>query len=163
VPSEVASAHERQVPAHAVEQQTFCAQNPELHSLPAAQLEPTILLPQLIPVHTLGAAQSPATVQDVLHARAVVSQPYGSQSELVTVRHTPAPSQVRAGVSVEPVQLPAKHTVPLAYCWQAPTPLHKPLVPQVGAPASGHCVAGVGGMPSGMLLHVPADAVSAHD
>ena len=163
VPREVEIAHDRQVPAHAVEQQTFCAQIPELHSLPAAQLDPLGLLPQLPPMQTFGAAQSVPVEHVVLHTRAVVSQPYGSQSELVTVRHTPAPSQVRAGVSVEPVQVPATHTVAFAYCWQAPMPLHRPLVPHVGAPASMHCVAGVGGIPGAMLPHVPADAVNAHD
>jgi hypothetical protein len=116
VPSVAAIAHERQSPEHAVEQHTPCAQMPELHSLPAAQVAPFGLLPQLLFVvlQVLGGAQSPATAHVVLHARAVVSHPYGSQSELVTVRHTPAPSQVRAGVSVDPVQLPCTHTVPFA-------------------------------------------------
>src|SRR6185503_14006772 len=121
------------------------------------------LLPQLPVVHTFGDAQSPLTVQVVLHTRAVVSHPKGSHSELVTVRHTPAPSQVRAGVSVDPVQLPCTQTVPLAYCWHAPIPLQRPFVPQVSAPAFTHCVAGVGGMPAVMLVQVPGDAVSAHD
>jgi hypothetical protein len=163
VPIDVAIAHERQRPAHVVEQQTLCWQIPELHSLPVAQLDPLGLLPQLVPVQTFGEAQSAVVEHVVLHARLAVSQPYGSQSELVTVRQTPAPSHVRAGVSVEPVQLPCTHRVPLAYCWHAPIPLHMPLVPHVVAPASMHCVAGTGGIPAGMLLHVPAEDARAHD
>ena len=62
----------------------------------------------------LGDAQSDVLAQVVLHTLFVVSQPYGSHSEVVTVLHAPAPSQVRGGVSVEPVQLPATQTVPLA-------------------------------------------------
>jgi hypothetical protein len=81
----------------------------------------------------------------------------------VTVRQTPAPSQVRAGVSVEPVQLPATHAVPFAYSWQAPAPLQRPLMPQVVTPASMHCVAGVGAWPVGTLVQVPALPVSAQD
>ena len=116
VPSVAAIAHDRHVPEQAVEQQTFCAQMPELHSGPAAQVAPLGLLPQLLFVvlQVLGGAQSPATEHVVLHVRAVASQPYGSQSELVTVRQTPAPSHVRAGVSVDPVQFPCTHTVPFA-------------------------------------------------
>ena len=111
MPGEVASAHERHSPEHAVEQQTFCAQIPELHSLPAVQLEPLGLLPQLMFRHMFGDAQSAVVVHIVLQTRAVVSQPKGSHRELVTVRQTPAPSHVRAGVSVELVQLPCTQTV----------------------------------------------------
>jgi len=35
-------------------------------------------------------------------------------SVLVTDRQTPAPSQVRWGVSVDPTQVPAAHCVPVA-------------------------------------------------
>ena len=62
----------------------------------------------------LGDAQSVVLAHVVLQTLFVVSQAYGSQSEVVTVLQEPAPSQVRAGVSVEPVQLPATQTVPLA-------------------------------------------------
>jgi hypothetical protein len=75
VPGDVASAHDRHVPEHAVEQHTPCAQIPELHSLPAVQLEPLGLLPQLVPTHTFGDAQSAVVAHMVLQTRAVVSQP----------------------------------------------------------------------------------------
>ena len=61
-----------------------------------------------------GEAQSDVLAHVVLQTLLVVSQPYGSQSEVVTVLQEPAPSQVRGGVSVEPVQLPATQTVPFA-------------------------------------------------
>ena len=111
-----AFAQVRQVPVQVVAQQVPWAQIPELHSPPAAQAEPFGLLPQL-PVAVMqvfGGAQSAVTPHIVLQILAVVSQPYGSQSEVVTVLQTPAPSQVRGGVSVEPTQLPATQVVPLA-------------------------------------------------
>jgi hypothetical protein len=73
VPSEPAIAHDRQVPAQVVEQQTFWAQIPELHSLPAAQVDPLGLLPQLVPTQVLGDAQSATTLHMVLQTLAAVS------------------------------------------------------------------------------------------
>jgi hypothetical protein len=102
-----------QVPAQVVEQQVLWAQMPELHSLPDAHVDPSGLLPQVMLVHMFGEAQSAVTVQVVLQTLLAVSQPYGSQSEVVTVLQTPRPSHVRGGVSVEPVQLPATQVVPL--------------------------------------------------
>jgi len=115
VPAELAQV--RQVPEQAVAQQVPCAQICELHSPPVVQDEPFGLLPQL-PVavtQTLGDAQSVVSAHMVLHDLLVVSHPYGSQTEVVTDLQTPAPSQVRAGVSVEPTQLPATQMVPLAW------------------------------------------------
>jgi hypothetical protein len=109
-----AFAQVRQVPVQAVEQQVPWAQICELHSVPVVQVDPFGLLPQLVPTQTLGEAQSPAPPQIVLQILAVVSQPYGSQSDEVTVRQTPAPSHVRGGVSVEPTQVPATQVVPFA-------------------------------------------------
>ena len=114
MPSEVASAHDAQLPVHAVVQQTPCSQKFELHWLSAAHVAPTGSLPQLMLMQLLGATQSvAAVVQLVLHAVADAHW-YGSHSELVTVRHAPMPSQVRAGIRVDPVQLPATHCVPAA-------------------------------------------------
>jgi hypothetical protein len=114
VPSLPATAHELQVPEQEVEQQTPWAQMPCRHSLPDAQVAPSGLVPQTLFVHMFGDAQSLVVVQVVLQTLFVVSQAYGSHSDVVTVLQAPAPSQVRAGVSVEPVQLPATQTVPLA-------------------------------------------------
>jgi hypothetical protein len=60
-----------------------------------------------------GAVQSVLTVQVVLQTLFVVSQAKGSHSVEVTVLQFPVPSQVRAGVSVSPLQLCATQVVPL--------------------------------------------------
>jgi hypothetical protein len=52
----------------------------------------------------------------------------------VEVRHTPMPSQVRAGVNVVPVQIEASQVVPIACSRQPPLPSQSPSVPQLGAP-----------------------------
>jgi hypothetical protein len=117
VPSLPITPHELQVPVQAVEQQMPWAQMPELHSAPEAHALPFGLPLPHVPagsVHVLGEAQSLVLAHVVLQTLLVVSQPYGSQRELVTVLQEPVPSQVRAGVSVDPVQLPATQTVPLA-------------------------------------------------
>jgi hypothetical protein len=110
------TAHELQVPEQLVEQQIPCAQFPCWHSLPDAQVDPSGFWPHVPAgsMHMFGEAQSDVLAQVVLQTLFVVSQPYGSQSEFVTVLQAPAPSQVRAGVSVEPLQLPGTQTVPFA-------------------------------------------------
>jgi hypothetical protein len=82
---------------------------------------------------------------------------------LVTDRQTPAPLQVRCGVSVEPTQVAAAHCVPSAQKRQAPMPLHMPSSPHVVAAVATHWVAGVGAVPLATLLHVPRLPASAHD
>lgn len=57
------SAHDMQLPAQAVLQQTPWAQNPLLHSLPAMQDAPSGLSPQLDDVQTLPVVQSVFVVQ----------------------------------------------------------------------------------------------------
>jgi hypothetical protein len=52
------------VPVHAVRQQTPCAQNPLLHSVPAVQEAPSGLRPQLEAVQTLPVVQSVDVVHD---------------------------------------------------------------------------------------------------
>jgi len=81
----------------------------------------------------------------------------------VTDRQTPAPSQVRCGVSVDPTQVPAAHCVPAAQKRHRPLPLHIPSSPQVVATVAAHWVAGVGGLPLAMLAHVPKLPAIAHD
>lgn len=77
VPSLPATAHELQVPAQEVEQQMLWAQIPELHSLPAAQLAPLGLLPQVPAgnVQVFGDAQSAVLAQVILQTLFVVSHP----------------------------------------------------------------------------------------
>ena len=57
------SAHDMQVPAHAVRQQTPCAQKPLLHSVPAPHDAPSGFSPQLDAVQTLPVVHS----ADVVH------------------------------------------------------------------------------------------------
>ena len=76
---------------------------------------------------------------------------------------TPAPSQVRCGVSVDPTHVPGAHCVVLAQKRHAPAPSHMPSVPQVVDTVVAHCVAGVGAVPLATLLHVPTLPVMLHD
>lgn len=104
------------MPAHAVAQQTPWAQNPDAHSVAAAQVWPRGFFEQVPPLHTLGATQSVlavAVVHVVLHTLAVVSQRYAPHDELVAAEHVPVPLQSRGGVKVEPVHVAAAHCVPL--------------------------------------------------
>jgi hypothetical protein len=61
--------------------------------------------------------------------------------------------QVRAGEYVDPVQLCAAQTVPLAYSRQPPAPSQVPSVPQLGAPLSMHWFSG--SPPTGTNVQVP--------
>jgi hypothetical protein len=111
----------------------------------------------------LVATQSALVVQLVLQVGVAVSQRYGLQAVLVTVLQTPVPSHVRCGVCVEPVQVAAAHCVPFTQNRQAPAPSHIPSVPHVVDVVVEHCVAGVGAVPPGTLLHVPTLPAIAHD
>ncbi len=69
MPAEPVSAHDAQVPAQAVEQQTLCSQKVELHSAPIVHVAPRGNLPQLMLMQLFGATQSAAVVvQLVLQA-----------------------------------------------------------------------------------------------
>jgi hypothetical protein len=84
----------------------------ELQSLFAEQAEPMGYFPQLIAVQTFGDTQSVLPPQVV--RQAVAPQLYGAHDALEPATHFPAPSQRLAAVTVEPVQLCARQTVPLA-------------------------------------------------
>lgn len=111
----------------------------------------------------LVVTQSALVEQVVRQVGVVVLHRYGSQSELVTDRQTPAPSQVRCGVSVDPTQVAPAHCVPVAQNRHAPAPLHMPSVPHVVDTVVAHCEAGVGAVPLATLLHVPRLPAIAHD
>jgi hypothetical protein len=165
VPGEPVSAHDAQFAVHAVVQQTPCAQKVELHWAPIVHAAPIGSLPQLPLTQLFGETQSAAmvaTVHVVLHAVALAHW-YGSQSELVTVRQAPAPSQVRAGVSVEPVQLPGTHSVPAAQYRHAPAPLQTPSSPQLVDRVPTHWLAMTGAVPFGTFEQVPTRPDNAHD
>jgi len=114
VPELPARAQEAQVPVQAVVQQTPWEQIAELHSAATVHGCPIALRPQLAFTQVIGDKQSPSVLHMVLQALVAGSQVKGSQGKLVTAPHVPAPSQVRAGVSTAPVQLPATQMVPLA-------------------------------------------------
>jgi hypothetical protein len=79
-------------------------------------------------------------VQLVLHAP--VPQAYAPHDWFAGVTHALLELHVDVGVSVDPVQVAARHVVPAPYLRQAPPPLHVPSVPQVEAPWSIHWFSG---------------------
>ena len=111
VPALLVSAQDMQVPVQALLQQTPCAQKPDWQAAAAEQGAPGGSFPQLPLVQELGATQSLLVVQVILQAP--VPHWKGSHSVEVTVLQFPVPSQVRAGVSVSPLQLCATQVVPL--------------------------------------------------
>ena len=76
VPSEPAIAHDEQLVAQVVAQQTPCAQWPELHMASAVHVPPFESRPQLFEVvlQVFGEAQSVVAAQVVLQVFSVVSQ-----------------------------------------------------------------------------------------
>ena len=101
VPIVPVRAHDMQVPVQALLQQTLWAQNPDAQAVPAVQVAPGGSLPQLLLTQELGETQSVLIEQVVLQAP--VPHSNGSHMTVVAARQVPAPSQVRAWVSVDPV------------------------------------------------------------
>jgi hypothetical protein len=66
VPADPVSAHDRQVPGHAVEQQTFCSQKFELHIAAAVQAAPLGSFPQLMLMQLFGDTHSLVAAHVVL-------------------------------------------------------------------------------------------------
>jgi len=171
-PADAVSAHDLQMPVHAVWQHTPCSQKPERHSFLLAQMAPFALRPQKPPVQTAGGRQSAFVVHEGLQAAGrVVPQRYGKQDIVPGVTQMPAPSQADSGVNrLEVVgQVAGKQGVPDAYRWQAPAS-HLPLVPQVDGSAVAHSPAGsfdpvatfehTPAVPAVHDLHAPVQAVS---
>jgi hypothetical protein len=138
VPALPLSAHDMQVAAQAELQQTPCWQNPEAHCAAVVQAVPGVSSPQTPALQTLGDTQSALVAQEVSQTVALPQIRFPGQAAATTVRQIPEPSQVCAGVSVEPVQLAGTHWVPAAYVRQAPDPLQVPSVPQVEAEVAAH-------------------------
>jgi hypothetical protein len=95
-------------------QQKPLTQNPDAQRLAVAQAVPVGSPPQLIVVRL----QLAGVVQSVFAAQVVLQVPFvlqanGSHTVEVTVLQFPAPSQVRTGVNVSPVQVAATQVVPL--------------------------------------------------
>ena len=66
----------------------------------------------------------------------------------------PAPSQVRAGVSLPALQDPPAQVVPAGHIAQAPAPLHMPVRPQVVASVPVHSLSG--SVPTTTAAQVPS-------
>jgi hypothetical protein len=126
------------------------------------QVDPGGFLPQLPVMQLFGETQSAFVAQVTLHAL-VDPHRNGSHIDVVPALHSPAPSQVPAEVSVDPVQEGGMHWVPAAYCSQAPAPLHLPSFPQVVAAAIGHWLATTGAAPAATAVQVPVVPVRAQD
>jgi hypothetical protein len=147
---------------HAALQQTPCTQKFETHSAFIEQVVPGGFLPQLPLMQLFGDTQSEFVVQ--VDPQALVDPHLnGSHIDAVPALHRPAPSQVPADVSMDPVQEGGVHCVPAAYCSQAPAPLHLPSSPQVDAAAIGHWLATTGAAPAAIAVQVPVVPVRAHD
>src|SRR5204863_177989 len=115
-------------------QQTPSTQKlPVRHSTLAAQVCPRrFLSPHKLVLRSqmLGAAHCASVVHVVLHV--VPLHANGSHDCVLAVRHVPAPSHVRASVSVvvPAGQLASRQGAPCEYFWQAPFS-HMPFVPHV--------------------------------
>jgi hypothetical protein len=110
VPALLVSAQDMQVPVQALLQQTPCAQKPDWQAAAAEQGAPGGSFPQLPLVQELGATQSLLVVQVILQAP--VPHWKGSHIAVVATRQLPAPSQVRAWVSVVPLHEAGAQFVP---------------------------------------------------
>ena len=120
VPAACGSAHDRHMPAHAVLQQTPCAQKLDAHSLFSAHAAPGDLRPHRPFAQTAGASQSASPAHVALQAAAPHAN--GKHDVAAGVTHAPAPSQVAPGVNVvvEVGQVESWQAVPFGYFWHAP-------------------------------------------
>jgi hypothetical protein len=143
VPGAVATAHDWQVPEHAVRQQTPCAQTPVAHALPSLHGAPGDLSPQEPLLHTEGETQSASDAHVALHTESPHLK--GAQEVAGGVTHAPAPSHAEAPVAVVPLagHVAPAQGVPCGYFWQPPAS-HMPFVPQLALPWATHVPEGSG-------------------
>lgn len=112
VPPLPGRAHDLQLPAQVVAQQTPVAQIVELHSVSPPQVAPRGFLPQLPFRQVLGATQSASVVHVVAHCPFAPQLNGAQDCEPALGQAPPAPSQRPAEVSVDPVQPAIWHMVP---------------------------------------------------
>ena len=112
VPSLPATAHDMQLPEHAVVQHTPCAQTCAAHSLSELHTAPAGLSPHDPALQVAGGTQSAWLAHEALHAFA--PHTYGTHDTGAAITQVPAPSQLAAGISVAAVagQVAARHGVP---------------------------------------------------
>jgi hypothetical protein len=151
-----------QVPQAAAPQQVWSTQWPDVHSVAREHEAPLALRPQLPPVQTLGLTQSRSTEQVVLHLWVVASQLMLPHDCAVTGWHAPAPSHVDNGVCtfIPAWHISVPHGVAVSAFWQAPAPLHLPLLPHSVVTAHWLAGSGSGKIPAPTKLQVPGDPSS---
>jgi hypothetical protein len=133
-------AHAMQPPVHALSQQKPSTQAPVEHWEGSVQAEPwAFTVVQMPPRQAKPEVHSAFDVHEILHA--VAPHVYVPHDEVFTVRQAPDPSQVRAGVYVEPEQDSLTQIVP-DQCPHAPAPSHVPLSPQLAGVSCGHSLSG---------------------
>jgi hypothetical protein len=159
-PSLPATAHDWQVPSHAVVQQIPCSQRLEAHSLGDPQGAPGGFGPQLPLTQARPGAQSASVAQLPRHLPSA-PQAYAPQEALLVAWQAPPPSQTAANVSVPPVQDSGVQTVLAGYLRQAPAPSQVPSCPHDGAPSSAQPPRG--SVPGAAGTHTPACSGVAHD
>jgi hypothetical protein len=117
--------------------------------IPFCRVSPPPFVPQLVvlpysrsplPARFAGVAMQAEALQNAVAQFASVvqvvpqtapEQAYGAHDEVAPALQTPAPLQVDAALSVEPVHPAARQTVPEAHLRQAPAPSQEPSSPQV--------------------------------
>src|SRR4029079_12995632 len=159
-PSLPVIAHDLQAPAHAVLQQTPCAQIIDAHSLPAVHVAPGGFGPQLPFTHAAPATQSAAVAQVERHFPSPPHR-YWPHESLLPAVHSPSPSQREAWVTVDAAHACALQIVPVPYTAQRPVPSQEPLRMQPVTPSSGQSLRG--SAPTGTFMQLPALPGCAHD
>ena len=105
------SAHDAQVPAQAVAQQTPCAQLFDMHSAPAEQKAPFGFFPHELLTHTLPDEQLPSAVQLPKHLLPLHAK--GTQAIASGATQLPVALHVASGVYLLLSQCSAAQTVPM--------------------------------------------------
>jgi hypothetical protein len=150
-----------QVPQAALPQQTPLTQLPLMHWFPAVHTRPFAFSAQLrlgaVPWQVKGATQCESIAQLVRQISPL--QVYGEQFDTVGARHAPVPLQCEIGVKVDPVHDCVPHDAVVAASWQAPAPLHAPVLPQGGLGVQRLIVSA---LPAGTFVQFPALVPTLH-
>ena len=161
-PSLPAIAHERQVPVHAVAQQTPVTQKPDAQSAAAAQAAPGGFGPQLPFTHAAPPTQSASAAQSARHAApACVAHVRAARIAAGGAAH--ARAVAAGGVAHRRIRrtIARGRIAPAGYSAHAPVPSQKPLRPQLARPSSGQSPRG--SAPTGTLVQVPTLPSTVHD
>lgn len=150
-------------PVQALSQQIPSTQFPLRHSTPPLQALPSAFLPmQFPPMQMLPGVQSLFPVHWPFCRQAVPAALHmnGAQLLVAAAEQVPLPVQVPAEVSVEPLQLCARHMAVIPCFRQAPAPSQVPSFPHVAGAAAAQPLLG-SAAPAGTLVHVPCEPTTA--